>query len=127
MPRGSSRKSGSKNSLMQLLCVVVIVFVAYLLYKNMEGFQNGAVIILYYNPGCPHCVNFMPTWNKFEASNPPGVEVNKVNVSEDRAAGQAANIQGVPTVKLEKANGEILEYNGPRTVDGLTEFCNQNA
>jgi len=92
-----------------------------------EYFDNKtAKLKLYYADWCGHCRNFKPIFDG-ELSNmvlKEGLpcELVKVNADQNEEEVRANNIQGFPTMILEKSNGEKIEYEGSRGPREIVEF-----
>ena len=79
-----------------LLVLILVAFAAYyFMYKyNHEGFEGAeslkpesgeCIVALFYAPWCGHCVNFMPTWNKFESQvNIDNLKIAKINIENEK-------------------------------------------
>nr|QDY52272.1 thioredoxin [Mimiviridae sp. ChoanoV1] len=146
--------SCDQNTIMVCLLVIVLIGVAvYYIVKandNQENFesqpmslkhvtekpnpgQNEVYLILFYVEWCPHCVSAKPEIAKL-TEELDGKKVNNVKVNvranncEDSEVEQELarenNVEGYPTIKLVK-NNEVVDYNGPRTKEGLMEFLNE--
>lgn len=91
---------------------------------NKEGFQNGGKKIVFLLASwCGHCKTFKPIINKFKENNRDiNVEIHEDNKEKN----QEYNVEGFPTIKLVKENGEVIDFNGPRTEEGLSDFYNSN-
>tara|TARA_B110000238_G_scaffold200532_1_gene250991 strand:+ start:856 stop:1248 length:393 start_codon:yes stop_codon:yes gene_type:complete len=115
------------NLILSIVIFAGIGFGIYYLVKyinNREGFQNGEKkIVALLASWCGHCKTFKPVINAFKENNP---DIN-VKIHEDnKEMNQQYNVEGFPTVKLVKENGEIVDFNGPRTDAGLLDFWNSN-
>jgi len=77
-------------------------------------------LIMWYAPWCGHCKNMMPVWedmgNRF-----PDYLVGKIDATVNEVAGLPA-VHSFPTIKLYRLDGSEAEYNGERTVEGLSKF-----
>jgi len=77
-------------------------------------------LIMWYAPWCGHCKNMMPVWNemgeKFE-----DFLVGKIDATVNEVPGLPA-VHTFPTIKLYRTDGTEAEYNGERTVEGLSKF-----
>jgi len=84
-------------------------------------------LILFYSSDCPHCINFLPEWEKLEQalSNINGKKINivKNNCKEDPKTCSTFGINGVPTIKL--FYDGMTEYEGTRTVNDLIKFIKE--
>lgn len=83
---------------------------------NIDGKDR---IVLYYTNWCGHSRQFFPIWSAFEQRNGDKIMINKVDCENSKC-----DVPGFPTVKLYKASGEVINYDGPRTVEGLEDFIN---
>lgn len=57
------------------------------------------VLVEFYSPTCPHCVNLVGVWRKVARNLAGHVVVGGVNCREDPLCGQY-NVKGVPSIKL---------------------------
>jgi thiol-disulfide isomerase/thioredoxin len=87
---------------------------------------QGAVVVLFYRPSCPHCVTFKP--NYWQAANkaPGGVKFAALNTEDNPATLQRLNasdapfeVQGVPTV-VSYDHGEYYSTYGPSNAEFRT-------
>lgn len=115
--------------------VVVLLVVVGLIAKGREGFVPGfgtagappvGKFIMYYADWCPHCKTIKPEFQDFSKSgvvsvNGRNVMVGMVEESQkDKMAGKP--VKGFPTFLFETAEGQTIEYNGPRTRDSWMDF-----
>ena len=117
-----------KNNL--ILSIVILAGIGIGIYylvkyiNNREGFQNGdKKIVCLLASWCGHCKTFKPTLNTFKKNN-PNIEV--VIHEDDKEKNQEYNVEGFPTILLEKADGSRIPFNGPRSEQGLLDFYNNN-
>ena len=89
----------------------------------MELCENHMTIIGFFAPWCPHCVVFKPSFEK--AMLKSDIKLDSVHwevVIEGTPEGDSIiaryNVRKFPTVLLNK-NNKIIEYEGPRTTEGL--------
>ena len=76
-----------KNYMNPILCCFATVVILWCLLSVVsqvfrEGFEGSNEFVFYHMKGCPHCVNMMPEWSKFESSNDTGVKTRKTEQSE---------------------------------------------
>jgi hypothetical protein len=111
-----------KNDIgMWILCVVGLVVISMCVsqscnYEHLSGDVSDGKpnVNLYHSKGCPHCENFMSTWNKLKKNN------NHVKFNEyekDKHPDKMNNIKGFPTITK---NG--IEYKGDRSFNSLNDF-----
>jgi thioredoxin-related protein len=108
---------------------LLVIFLAYVLihFKQREGFEGRKELLLLHMEGCPHCVKLMPEWKKFISMNNTSIIPKAVEKDEDSSLVKKYNVTGFPTILLLDKNGIKLEtYEGPRTAEGLLDFCKQN-
>jgi len=94
--------------------------------KNFEEVAmdtNKHVLVEFYAPWCGHCKQLAPTWDKLGEKFADNDEI--VVAKMDSTANELENIkiQGFPTIKLfKKGDNKVVDYNGERTLEGLTKF-----
>ena len=70
----------------------------------------------------------MPEWDTFKEINNTPITTKAVEKDEDRSLVKRYGVEGFPTILLLDSNGNKLKtYNGPRTSQGLLDFCQQNS
>ena len=99
---------------------------------KIEAFENSTnpTLALFYAPWCGHCKRFEPIYNKFQQSYQGPASVTSINCDENKEMAQMHGIKGFPTLRF-FPNGmsdasNFMEYNGERTLEGLTNYMNQN-
>jgi thiol-disulfide isomerase/thioredoxin len=92
-----------------------------------EPFASSSTIFTMFGVDwCPHCVSAKPIVEKLKASmTNADVDVRVVNPEKEPQAAEGFQIDGYPTFYLEKA-GQKTKYSGPRTVEGMKAFLQQN-
>jgi protein disulfide-isomerase A1 len=133
-----------RNWVMVLVIGLIIAAVMYFILVNVnEGFDNVSnaegpalvpesdeiVAALFYADWCPHCVEFKP---KFEAvanrlngktcKSKKRLRLEKVDCVKYGDLAETYNVRGFPTVKLIRADGDAVEYEGPREVEDFNKF-----
>jgi len=108
-----------------VLVVLCVVYYIYLFGYGPEQFESGkGTVVLFYLPTCPPCQRLLPTWNKFEKKNVPGVIKKKVDSIKHPDKAEKNNVTSFPTIILFK-NGKKYEYSGDRTVKSLEKFVSK--
>ena len=79
--------------------------------------QNKNRIVLYYANWCGFCKQLFPIWAAFEQRNADKIIIEKVDCKSSKC-----DVGGFPTIKLYKLNGEVVNFDGPRTLEGLENF-----
>jgi thiol-disulfide isomerase/thioredoxin len=75
---------------------------------------------------CPHCKTAKPIVETLKANmTNADVAIQVVNPEKEPQAAEGFQIDGYPTFYLEKA-GQKTKYSGPRTVEGMKAFLQQN-
>lgn len=76
-------------------------------------------ISLYYADWCGHCTSFKPTWNSLKKMfKKNDIEYAEFEDSKNKKEVENANIQGFPTIKIEK-DGVEYDYKGSRNVNDI--------
>ncbi|KAF5305276.1 hypothetical protein FQA39_LY09241 [Lamprigera yunnana] len=80
------------------------------------------VLIEFYAPWCGHCKQLAPIYDKVGEHFKDNDDV--VIAKMDSTANELENIRvnSFPTIKLFAKENKVIEYNGPRTFEGLTKF-----
>lgn len=93
---------------------------------------SGDAVVLYYSsysPTCKHCQTLMPTYQAFAttvAQRCPGTSM--VVAKMDSAAHDVwPGVRSVPTVRLFKAGGDPITYQGDRTHEDLLRFVGEHS
>jgi len=126
-------------TIQKIVVLAVIAYIGFWLYKHFalrrEG-MNGAgsdrgngeiVCTLYYTDWCPHCKTVKPEWFKLRDAmhgrqvSGRTVLINMVNCEEDKAAAEAAQVKGFPTIKI-SVNGSVRDYSGERTFTAFQQY-----
>lgn len=140
--------SNNSKPLLAVLLVIVSLGVLYLLVANRDTKENFQVELPYHKgpvnwnknkdvllvfskmEGCGHCVRMAPEWKKASDrlnGKPITGGKNKGKMCRmvvvDPQHELSKGVRGFPTVKKYVGDNEGVEFNGPRTVQGFTEFC----
>lgn len=89
--------------------------------SNPPQNQNMNRIVLYYANWCGFCQQLLPIWAAFEQRNAGKLLIEKVDCENSKC-----DVAGFPTVKYYKINGDVINFDGPRTVAGLENFIANN-
>jgi thiol-disulfide isomerase/thioredoxin len=129
----------SKNIMIGVAVVGFLIFVAYFAGfsplrgngPSSQGFANmDNTFTMYYVDWCPHCQTAKPIFQEWMGNgsvNVKGTAVHckMVNPEKEPEAAKGVNVKGYPSFMLSK-NGQLIEFNGPRTADGFQAFLEQN-
>merc|ERR550534_841763 len=77
-------------------------------------------LVMWYAPWCGHCKNMMTAWDEMGEKFGDYL-VGKIDATVNEVPGFPA-VHSFPTIKLYRTDGTEAEYNGERTVEGLTKF-----
>ena len=91
------------------------------------GTAGNTTILFFHAPWCGHCTAFKPEWSNFEKwAVDNNQKFKSVEGDSNPELCRKYNIEGYPTVLKCDSTGELLEeFQGPRTTDGLKQFCSQ--
>ena len=70
-----------------------------------------------------YCKRFMPTWNKAKSElQNNNVVLRDFEADENPDIMEENNVSGYPTLKLFKPNGEVVSYEGDRSLSNLADL-----
>jgi len=85
--------------------------------------KSKNVLVEFYAPWCGHCKQLSPIWDKLAESleDNEDVVVAKMDATVNELS--HTRVRSFPTIRLyKKDTNEVAEYNGERTLEGLTKF-----
>jgi thiol-disulfide isomerase/thioredoxin len=96
--------------------------------EGFEGFEDAGKyeLIMYHAEWCPHCHSALPEFEKLGAIQTIGgkkVELSAIE-AEKNPGKVREKVDGYPTIRLYTPEGKVVNYDGPRTAEGLQEFLN---
>ena len=94
--------------------------------RQIEGFGTPSKMIYFYMDGCGHCVKFAPTWEKFVKEYQGDIKLEKYDRADAGDKITLYGVSGFPTIILVDKNGKHKDFDGDRTVAGLTKFADGN-
>lgn len=127
-----------KFILLGITLVVVVVGISYYFIKDLsfirQGFQSGSgrdEFVLYYANWCPHCKTAEPEFDKLATNGTVTVNGKVVHCVKYEADASpdvmsAKKVQGFPTLRLETANGKMVEFKGNRDAASFLAFLEKN-
>jgi len=98
----------------------------YLTGKNFDEVafdKSKNVLVEFYAPWCGHCKQLSPIWDKLAESlaDKDDVLVAKMDATLNELS--HTRVRSFPTIRLyKKETNEMAEYNGERTLEGITKF-----
>ena len=118
----------SMKTVFTIFMVGIIFSMVFMPHSRQEGMVKGRKeLLLLHMEGCPHCVKLLPEWDNFTKMNDTNITTKSVERNDDQALVKRYGAKGFPTILLLDENGDKLKtYDGPRTVQGLLDFCHQN-
>lgn len=81
------------------------------------------VLVEFYAPWCGHCKQLAPIYDKLgeHFKDDENVVIAKMDATANEL--EHTKVTSFPTIKLyAKGENKVIEYNGPRTLEGLTKF-----
>ena len=110
-----------------VLAIVIVCFVIMRIMKQrkIEAFGTPSKMIYFYMNNCGHCVKFTPTWEKFVNEYQGDLKLEKIERADAGDQLSLYGVSGFPTVVLVDENGEYKDFDGDRTVAGLTNFADE--
>ncbi|CAH2039453.1 unnamed protein product, partial [Iphiclides podalirius] len=88
--------------------------------------SNKKVLVEFYAPWCGHCKQLVPIYDKLgeHFANDEDVVIAKMDATANEL--EHTKITSFPTIKLYTKDNQVREYNGERTLAGLTKFVETN-
>lgn len=81
------------------------------------------VLVEFYAPWCGHCKKLSPIYDELAEAFKDNEKIVVAKIDSTANELEHTQIQSFPTLKLYKAeSNEVVEYNGERTLEGLTKF-----
>ena len=118
----------SMKTVLTIFMAGIIFSMVFMPHSRKEGMVKGRKeLLLLHMEGCPHCVKLLPEWDNFTKMNDTSIVTKSVERNDDQALVKRYGVKGFPTILLLDENGDKLKtYNGPRTAQGLLDFCHEN-
>eukprot|EP01138_Halocafeteria_seosinensis_P006310 gb/GECG01006451.1/.p1 GENE.gb/GECG01006451.1/~~gb/GECG01006451.1/.p1 ORF type:complete len:264 (+),score=20.21 gb/GECG01006451.1/:1-792(+) len=95
-------------------------------YTNFDEYtREGTWMIEFYAPWCGHCKQFAPVYEKAADELKHLAYFGKIDGAQDRGLAARFDIKAFPTLFHIK-DGEVRQYTGGRTSDGLKRYLEQS-
>jgi len=95
--------------------------------NQLTNANNKTKIYNFNTSWCGYSVRFQSIWDKFADSlNNPNIDVIDVKCDNDNNKDlcQKYDIPGYPSVIKVTSSNKVIDYEGPRTIEGLINFAN---
>lgn len=87
--------------------------------KKVLHKSEKLVVVLFYASWCPHCKNFLPTYNELAKQNEGKQEIQIYQIeSKYEMIFKKYDIKGYPTIKF-FTKKSYIEYTGNRSINDL--------
>ena len=112
-----------------IILVLIRVYVRASRMGGFEGFEGGSdcdLVIATWKQ-CGHCIKAMPEFEKLQSLELPklrdgsSVRLRMLDADSDKGDIESLGIRGYPSILFLKG-GERIEYEGPRTAEGIISF-----
>ena len=112
-----------------ILILAIICYGVYHIMNIKESFnQNRPTLYLFYVDWCPHSRSAHPIIDSIEQHFGERISIERIHAEQEQHSDfvNSHNIEGYPTIKLKKSNGEFVVYNNRVTTELLKEFVTQH-
>ncbi|KAF8405710.1 hypothetical protein HHK36_007787 [Tetracentron sinense] len=92
-------------------------------------FNSGENVLLeFYAPWCGHCKQLAPILDEVAVSfeTDADVIIAKLDATSNDIPTDSFDVQGYPTLYFKSASGNLLQYDGDRTKEGIIDFIQKN-
>jgi len=93
--------------------------------KNFDEVVNDKtknVLVEFYAPWCGHCKQLAPIWDTLGEKYKDSEDVIIAKMDSTANEVESVKIQSFPTIKYFPKEGEMVDYNGGRTLDDFVKF-----
>lgn len=99
-------------------------------FTTGENISSNDVDLYFFKVSwCPHCKTAQPIWDDLKdeyqnkSINGYNINFNEIDCEADTDTAEKYNVEGYPTIKLQKQN-QIIEYDAKPDKDTLVKFLN---
>lgn len=140
-----SKKLGNINNMLTLenvliiIIVVLLIVAGYQLYtrNNLESFTDDKLIpsnhkynfVMFYADWCPHCQTAKPHFKRLKETAKrkyPKCKVTLLDAEKNQELAQKYDIEGYPTFKLIKNNGNVKDFDSTPDYEGFSKYLEDN-
>ena len=95
---------------------------------NLERKKKKPWMLLHYATWCGHCNAMKDDWSKFEKQNKENINIARINADmiKEGHVKTDAEVNGFPAINFVDGMGEIVDYEGDRSVESLNDFARNN-
>jgi len=138
----------NKKNLLMMLVLLIFILISGYAYKvyvipklepkfvaNKEfvpkDSSEDAVIMFFYTEWCPHCKKAKPIWGKLKEDynqkviNNTKLSFKEIDCDKEEEMANKYNIEGYPTIKLQKGN-KIIEFDAKPEESSLIKFIDSS-
>jgi protein disulfide-isomerase A1 len=96
-------------------------------FYQVANDKKKTVLVTFIAPWCGHCKQLAPIYEQLGEKYKDNEEVVIAKMDATVNELEDIKIQSFPTIKLfPKDSDEVIDYQGERTVDGLSKFIDSN-
>ena len=90
-------------------------------------FSGKNVMMEFYAPWCGHCKKLAPVWDELGTAfaDSDKIVVAKMDATANDVPDSRFDVKGFPTLVFITAEGEIVKYDGGRTIEDLKKFVQE--
>jgi protein disulfide-isomerase A1 len=88
--------------------------------------KTKTVLVEFYAPWCGHCKQLAPIYDQLAENFKAKTDYVIAKMDSTVNELEEIKIQSFPTIKLFTKENEVIDYNGERTLEGLTKFLDSN-